>query len=132
MIPKNIWINSIIESLKEIASEEYQVKGWVKNEINACCTFVETCYRPFDDIDIAGFFEHAKEFGFSDIRYNMVFDACKAFKDFSNKYTDYEDSLIIFNDLELQGVRKLANEALWALGISHYLHPSKATSYHLF
>ena len=99
--------------------------GWVKNEIHDYCTFVETCCRLFDDIDIAGFFEHAKEFGFSDIQYDKIFDACKAFKDFSSKYVGYEDPIIIVNDPEFPKVRKLAREALESMGITHYLDPSK-------
>jgi hypothetical protein len=123
--PKDVWIGNVVQYLKQIASEEFQYKGWVNNEIHEYCTFVETCCGLFDDIDIEGFFEHAKEFGFSDIQYDKIFDACKAFKDFSEKYSGYEDPLIIVKDPEFPKVRQLAQEALESMGITYYLDPSK-------
>jgi hypothetical protein len=67
MTPKNLWIQNVVESLKQIASEEFQIKGWVKNEIHDYCTFLETKCGFLMDDDIEGFLEHAKEFGLSEI-----------------------------------------------------------------
>lgn len=124
-ITKDLWIWNIVQYLKQIASEEFQYRGWVKNEIHKYCTFIETCCGLFDDINIAGFFEHAKEFGLSDIQYDKIFDACKAFKDFSEKFDGYENPLLIVKDPELPQIRQLAQNALISMGITRYLDPSK-------
>ena len=126
MIPKDVWINNIVNVLKELASEEYQIKGWVKNEIHDYCTYDKTEGRFLYDSDIEGFFKHAKEFGFSDDQITKIDAVRKAFETFSDEYSGYEDPIIIISDPQWHEIRKLAKKALDSLGITHYLDPSKS------
>ena len=126
MIPKNIWIKNIVKSLKQIASAEFQEKGWVKNEIHDYCTFVETSCGFFMEGDVEGFLEHAKEFGFSEIQIKKIDLVRKAFDEYTDEHGWYDDPAIIVKDPEWLKIRELAKDALKSLGIEKYLDPSKS------
>ena len=126
MIPKDIWIRNVVESLKQLASEEFQVKGWVENEIHDYCTFIETSCGFLMDDDIEGFLKHAKEFGFSEEQIKKIDKVRIEFERYSDEKSGYEDPLTIINDPEWHKIRSLAKEALDSLGITRYLDPSKS------
>lgn len=125
MIPKDLWTENIIDSLKQIASGEFQEKGWVRNEIHDYCTFVETACGFFMDSDIEGFLEHAKEFGLTETQIQKLDMVRKSFEQYTDEHGHYEDPKIIINDPEWLKIRALAKDALKSLGVVHYLDPSK-------
>ncbi len=125
MIPKDLWIENITDSLKEIASAEFQEKGWVRNEIHDYCTFVETACRLFDDNDVAGFLDHAEEFGLSEEQIQKIYVVCVAFHKYETKHGCYQDPQSIVTDPKWLKIRQMAKDALISLGIEHYLDPSK-------
>lgn len=126
MIPKELWLKNITDSIKEIASLEFQEKGWVRNEIHDYCTFVETACGFFQDDDIENFLnEYAKPFGLSDFQIKKIDQLRIAFDSYTNEHGCYEDPAIIIKDPEWIKIRGMAQEALKALGIERYLDPSK-------
>lgn len=127
MIPKELWLENITACLKQIASAEFQEKGWVKNEIHDYCTFVETMCGLFDDSNFEEFIdERAREFGLSDLQISKLDRIRNALNDYDAKHGSYEDPNIIVNDPEWHGIREMAKDALSSLGIVKYLDPSKS------
>jgi hypothetical protein len=126
MTPKNLWIQNVVESLKQIASEEFQIKGWVKNEIHDYCTFLETKCGFLMDDDIEGFLEHAKEFGLSDVQIKKIDAVRIAFEEYADIHWGFGDPVFIVKDPKWHSIRDLAKEALVSLGITRYLDPSKS------
>jgi hypothetical protein len=126
MTPKDVWLKNITDSIKQIASAEFQEKGWIRNEIHDYCTFVETMCGLFDDSDFENFVDvKAAEWGFSD-KQIMNFDILRrALNAYDEKYGCYQDPSFIVKDPEWLKIRELAKDALKSLGIVHYLDPSK-------
>jgi hypothetical protein len=125
--PKDVWIHNVIESLKQIASAEFQEKGWVRGEIHDYCCYIETIaglsqeglFNDFVD-------EKAKEFGFSDEQIKKLDQFRKAIRAFDLKFGGWEDPKTIISDPDWLKIRELAKDALKSLGIEKYLDPSKS------
>ena len=133
MIEKKLWIHNIVENLKELASEEFQLKGWVLGEVHDYCSYEETLCSFLTDSDIEGFLENAPQFGLTEIQIQKIDDIKKALdnydrENFRGKHYEhgFANPLDITKDPEWHKIRKMAQEALVALGITHYLDPSKA------
>jgi hypothetical protein len=125
--PKDVWIHNVIESLKQIASAEFQEKGWVKAEIHDYCCYLETMCGLFDE----GLFDEfvdirAKEFGFSEDQIKKLDMFRKAIHIFDSKYSRWEDPKVIISDPEWLKIREMAKDILKSLGIEKYLDPSKS------
>lgn len=126
-ILKEIYINNIIKSLKEVASAEFQLKGWVKGEIHDHCTFVETVSGFFEFCDIYRFLEKdAQNCGLNEEQIEKLRDFSHAFEDYFDKHGAYENPMVIINDPEWHQIRQKAKACLTILGIEKYLDPSKA------
>ncbi len=124
--PKDLWIQNVIESLKEFASSEFQEKGWIKGEIYDYCCYTEIICGLFHESIFDDFVdEKAKEFGFSSDQIEKLDRFRKAVRVFDARYGGWEDPQIILNDPEWSRIRELAKDALKSLGIEHYLDPSK-------
>lgn len=130
MVPeKDVWLNNIVESLKEIASAEFQEKGWVRGEIHQYCNYVETSCGLFDDACFEDFLDfYAEKFGLSCQQIQILNRVREAMKNFSRslQHHGYEDPQIIVNDPKWHEIRQLAKDALKTLGIENYLDPSKS------
>lgn len=127
MTSKDIWIENIVNSLKEIASAEFQEKGWVKNEIHDYCTFVETMCGLFDDSNFDEFIDQkAPEWGFSHEQIKKLDKLRCALNAYDAEHGCYEDPALIIKDPEWLKIRELAKDALKSLGIEKYLDPSKS------
>lgn len=125
--PKDLWIHNVIESLKQIASAEFQEKGWVKDEIHDYCCYIET----IAGLKQEGLFdefvdEKAKDFGFSEEQIKKLDQFRKAIYTFDSKYGGWEDPKTIISDPDWLKIRELAKDALKSLGIEKYLDPSKS------
>lgn len=122
----NIFYERIVDCLKQIASAEFQEKGWVRNEIHDYCTFVETMCGLYDDSNFEQFIdERAKEFGLSDHQISKLDKIRNALNDYDAKHGCYGDPAIIVKDPEWLAIREMAKDALTSLGIVKYLDPSK-------
>lgn len=127
MISKELWIKNIVDSLKQLASAEFQEKGWVRGEIHDYCSYIETICGLFDDSSFDEFIDNqAKKFGLTDDQIQKLDNLRKVVREFNRKHWDYEDPIIIIKDPEWLKIRQMANEALRSLGIEKYLDPSKA------
>jgi|SRR5579872_3420679 len=127
MIPKELWIENIIEFLKQIASEEFQVKGWVLGEVHDYCTFVETMCGLFDSSNFEEFIDcRAHEFGLSDEQIKMLDQIRKALNAYDRKHGCYQDPAIIIKDPEWLKIRQMARDVLRALNVGKHLDPSKS------
>jgi hypothetical protein len=127
MNPKDVWIHNVIESLKEIASAEFQEKGWVKNEVHDYCTFVETMCGLFDDSNFDEFIdEKAADWGYTEEQIDKLDKLRDALNAFDAEHGCYEDPAIIVKDPDWLKIRELAKDALKSLGIEKYLDPSKS------
>ncbi|MGE5195887.1 MAG: hypothetical protein ACM3JI_00985 [Anaerolineae bacterium] len=127
MFPKEFWLENIIDPLKEIASTEFQEKGWVKAEIHPYCRFADTISRLYEN----GFFEefisdYAKDFGFTQNQIQKLDKLCKALNNFIDLHGCYEEPDILIEDPEWHKIREMAKDALKALNIEKYLDPSKS------
>ncbi len=116
----------MIESLKQIASAEFQEKGWVKGEIHDFCCYNETLWGLF----LEGLFDElidveAKKFGFSEDQIKKLDRLRQALHTFDSRYSGLEDPKIIISDPEWLQIRELARDALKSFGIEKYLDPSK-------
>jgi len=126
MIRKELWIRNIVAFIKQIASAEFQEKGWVKGEVHDYCTFVETMCGLFDDANFDLFLdEKAKELGFAEDQIAALNHLRAALNLYTDKHGCYEDPAIIVNDPEWHKIRELAKEALKTFHIEKYLDPSK-------
>lgn len=124
---QEIWFKNIVEYLKQIASAEFQEKGWIRNEIHDYCTFVETMCGLFDDSNFQNFIDkYAKPFGLSGDQINKLDKIRNALNDYDAKHGCYEDPSIIVKDPEWLEIRKMAKDALNSLGITKYLDPSRS------
>lgn len=123
---KDIRIENIIDCIKQIASEEFQEKGWVKNEIHDYCTFVETMCGLFDDANFEFFIENeAADLGYTKEQIEKLDRLRKALNEFDTKHGCYRDPVFIVRDSDWIKIRGMAREALKSLGIENYLDPSK-------
>jgi hypothetical protein len=127
MTPPKLWIRNVIESIKQIASAEFQEKGWVKGEIHEYCTFVETMCGLFDEGVFDDFIDNkAKEFGFTDDQIEKFDDLRLALNEYDAEHGCYEDPNDIIRDPEWLKIRRMAKDVLTSLGIVKYLDPSKS------
>jgi hypothetical protein len=126
MTPKDVWIQNVIEFLKQIASAEFQEKGWVRNEIHDYCTFVETMCGLFDDSNFEDFIDNkAANWGYTDEQIKKLDKLRHALNAFDAKHGCYEDPALIVKDPEWLKIREMAKDVLKSLGIEKYLDPSK-------
>ena len=127
MTTKDVWIGNVVTFIKQIASAEFQEKGWVKNEIHDYCTFVETMCGLFDDSNFDDFIdEKAAEWGYSEEQIKKLDKLRCALNVFDAEHGCYEDPVIIVKDPDWLKIRELAKDALKSLGIEKYLDPSKS------
>ncbi|HEX4839953.1 MAG TPA: hypothetical protein VFU89_05890 [Rhabdochlamydiaceae bacterium] len=127
MISKEVWVQNIISFIEQIASAEFQEKGWVNNEIHDYCTFVETMCGLFDDSNFEEFIDNeAAGCGYTEEQIRKLDELRCALNAFDLQHGCYEDPAIIVKDPEWLKIRELANEALKSLGIEYFLDPSKA------
>ena len=123
---KKRWLNEIIESLKEIASEEFQEKGWVKGEIHDYCRFAGTICGIYEYAHLEDFIDnYAKKFELSDQQIQKLDQLRHALNAYVDKNGCYEEPEIILKDQEWHKIRQLAQECLRALHVEKYLDPSK-------
>lgn len=126
MISKEIWLKNITDSIKEIASAEFQEKGWVKGEIHDYCSYVETMCGLFDDSLFDEFIDKwAKQFGLMDEQIQKLDQLRQAIRKFDKRFGGYEDPAIIIKDSEWLKIRQIAKEVLKSLGMEKDLDPSK-------
>lgn len=126
MLSKKVWLENIVDPLKEIASAEFQEEGWVRGEIYDSCSFADTISRLFDDGCLDDFVnKHAKELGFSDEQIQKLDEIYTALSHYTDKNGCYKDPLLIINDPEWLKIRVIAQDALRALHVEKYLDPSK-------
>ncbi len=129
MIPRDLWIENVIDSLKEIASEEFQRKGWIEGKVHQYCTFVETICSLYQDSHFEFFIDKkAKEFGFTKYQIKKLDVLRKALNKYVKKHGCYEEPEKIIKDPKWQSIVKMAQEALQALGIEKFLEPSMEVS----
>jgi hypothetical protein len=125
MFPKR-WFRNIIDTLKLIASAEFQEKGWVKGEVHDYCCFSETICGLYNDMCFEDFIDHdAKEFGLTTHQIEKLDQFRKALNAYLDKHGSYEDHEVIVRDPEWHKIRQLAKECLEALLVRKYLDPSK-------
>src|SRR5579872_2811997 len=109
MTPKDVWIHNVIESLKEIASAEFQEKGWVKNEVHDYCTFVETMCGLFDDSHFDEFIdEKAADWGYTEEQIEKLDKLRDALNAFDAEHGCYEDPAIIVKNPDWLRIRGMA------------------------
>lgn len=126
MYSKERWLKEITDPLKEIASIEFQDKGWIKGEIHAYCRFAGTICRLYEDAFFEDFIDNqAKTFGLSDHQIKKLDQLRNALNAYVDKHGCYEEPDIIVKDPEWHKIRQLAKESLDAFYISNYLDPSK-------
>lgn len=114
-------------SLKQIASAEFQEKGWVKIENYDYCSFSETLCKLFDDANFEDFIDNdAKTFGLSDHQIGKLDQLRNSINSYVDKRGCYVEPEFIVKDPEWHNIRQLAKECLEAFHISNYLDPSKA------
>lgn len=120
-------LKNIIRSLKEIASEEYQDKGWVRGEIHEYCTFTETIARFLNEGMLETFIrEEAQQYGLSEKQIKELDQLRREIEAYIDQHIYYEDPCIILHDSEWHKIRENAKSVLKSLGIENYLDPSKA------
>ncbi len=126
MISKKRRIANIMSCLKQIASSEFQEKGWVKIEVHDYCSFAETLSKLFDDDYFEDFIDNeAKEFGLTDRQIKKLDQLRNSINAYVDKHGCYREPELIVKDPEWIKVRQLAKEALEVFHISNYLDPSK-------
>ncbi len=126
MFPKKRWLEEIISCLKEIASAEFQEKGWVKGEIHDYCRFAGTICCLYEDFHFEYFIEqYAEKFGLSAQQIRKLDQLRNALNAYIDKHGCYEEPNLIVKDPEWIKIRMLAKECIEALGIQKYLDPSK-------
>lgn len=126
MISKEIWLRNVTNGVKEIASAEFQEKGWVKGEIHDYCSYIDTMCGLFDDSLFDDFIdEQAKKFGLTDDQIQKLDQLRQAIRKFEKRYGGYEDPSIIIKDPEWLKIRQIAKEVLKSLGMENDLDPSK-------
>lgn len=127
MLSKEQWTNDIIQFLKQIASEEFQEKGWVKGEIHDYCRFASTICGLFELSDFDDFIDqYAAQFGLNEQQIMKLDMLRNALNDYITEHGCYQEPETVINDPEWIRIRKLAKEALESLHVGKYLDPAKA------
>lgn len=127
MLPKKMWVNRIIGSLKQLASHEFQEKGWVKGEVHDYCSFAETIAQLYDDSSFEDFVvKYAKKFNFSKQQVENLDKLRVALDTYIDKHGCYGDPVSMLQDSEWHKIQKLAKDCLEVLNVGPFLDPSKA------
>lgn len=119
-------INDITDALKQIASSEFQEKGWIKGEVHDYCSFDETLSILYEGCWFEDFIDkESKSFGLSDHQIRILDQLRKAINAYVDKYGNSQVPEFVVNNPEWHKIRQLAKECLEAFHIYKYLDPSK-------
>jgi hypothetical protein len=119
-------IEDIIDFIKQIASKEFQERGWVKGEVHDYCSYLDTITILFNDCFFEEYIDDPEnELGFTENQLFLLRGLRDMLNDFDNYYGGWEDPKKIITDPRWLKIRSKAQEVLKAFGVESYLDPSK-------